>query len=126
VNDRAALVRSYLHSFATGDPDAIAAHVTDDFVNEHTSALGSSCTGRHEYLGRLPGFLAAFPGLRYEVEQVLVDGDHVAAAYRMTATSEGHPVDLRGVMLFELEGDRIAHRTDYWDSLTYLRQMGQA
>ena len=126
MSDAAAVVRSYLHSFATGDPDAIAAHVTDEFVNEHTSALGSSCTGRHEYLARLPGFLAAFPGLCYEVERVVVDGDHAVAAYRMTATSEGHPVDLRGVMVFELDGDRIARRTDYWDSLTYLRQVGQA
>ncbi len=120
------VVRSYLHAFATGDPHAIAAFVTDDFVNEHTSALGSSCTGRDDYLARLPDFLAAFPGLRYHVERVVVDGDHAAATYRMTATSEGHPVDLRGVMVFELDGGRIARRTDYWDSLTYLRQVGQA
>ena len=126
MSDGAALVRSYLHSFATGDVEAIAAHVTDDFVNEHTAALGSGCTGRAEYLSRLPGFLAGFPGLLYDVEQVVVQGDRAAAAYRMTASSDGHPVDLRGAMMFELAGGRIAKRTDYWDSLTYLRQVGQA
>ena len=120
------LVTSYLASFATADPETIAAHVTDDFVNEHAAALGSGCRGRAEYLARLPGFLAAFPGLNYEVEQVLVDGERAAVAYRMTATSDGHPVDLRGAMVFELAGDHISRRTDYWDSLTYLRQVGRA
>ena len=28
-----------------GDPEAVAAFVTDDFINEHTAALGSGCVG---------------------------------------------------------------------------------
>lgn len=121
-----ATVRSYLEAFATGDADAVAAHVTEDFVNDHTAALGSGCEGRDEYRRRLPGFLGAFPGLRYRVEDVLVDGDRAVATYRMTATSDGHPVDLRGVMVFVLRDGAIARRTDYWDSLVFLRQVGQA
>jgi predicted ester cyclase len=137
--DRAeALARSYLASFATCDPDAVAAHVTDDFVNDHTAALGSACVGVEEYRRRLPGFLAGFPGLSYAVDAVVVDpdGSRAAATYRLTATSEGHAIDIRGCMVFEIElaadggpaehGDRIARRTDYWDSLVYLRQVGQA
>ncbi len=33
------VVASYLASFATADPDAIVAHVSEDFENIHTSAL---------------------------------------------------------------------------------------
>ncbi len=136
--DRAeALARSYLASFATGDPDAVAAHVSDDFVNDHTAALGSGCVGVEEYRRRLPGFLAGFPGLSYGVDDVVVDpdGTRAAATYRLTATSDGHPIDIRGCMVFEMAlagddaaagGDRITRRTDYWDSLVYLRQVGQA
>ncbi len=120
------VARSYLESFAGRDADAIAAHVAAGFVNEHTSALGSGCTGRDEYRSRLPGYLAAFHGLRYDVETVLVDGDAVAIAYRMTATRDGHPINLRGVMLFEIVDGLIERRTDYWDSLTFLRQTGAA
>lgn len=119
-----AVVRGYLASFAQRDPAAIAAHVTDDFVNEHASALGSGCTGRAEYLQRLPGFLDQFAGLAYHVEQVIENGPAVAVAYRLTATSDGHPVDLRGVMVFEVVDHLIDRRTDYWDSLSYLRQIG--
>jgi len=124
--DAAAVARAYVESFAGGDADVIAGHVAADFVNDHTSALGSGCTGRDEYRRRLPGFLGAFTGLRYDVERVVADGATAAVAYRMTATSDGHPIDLRGVMLIDVVDGEVARRTDYWDSLTFLRQTGQA
>jgi ketosteroid isomerase-like protein len=116
------VARSYVESFASADPDVIAAHVADGFVNEHASALGSACRGRDEYRRRLPGFLASLPGLRYDVEQVIGDGPTVAVPYRLTAVSDGHRVDLRGVMVIEVVDGAIARRTDYWDALTFLRQ----
>lgn len=112
---------AYLASFDGGDPSA---WVTEGFVNEHAAALGSGCVGREEYRRRLPGFLAEFAGLRYEVEDTVSEGDRVAAAYRMTATYAGRPVDLRGVMRLRVEGERIAHRVDYWDALTFQQQAG--
>ena len=72
------VARSYLAAFAAGDPDAIAAHVADGFVNDHASALGSRSEGRDEYRRRLPGFLARFPGIGYEIQQLVVDGPAVA------------------------------------------------
>ena len=120
------VARSYLASFADRDPDAIAAHVSAGFVNDHASALGSQSEGRDEYRRRLPDFLERFPGLRYDVQQVVADGSAVAAAYLMTATSDGHPIEVRGVMLFDIAGGEIRSRTDFWDSLTFLRQTGAA
>ena len=127
----AAQTVSYLRSFQSGEPEAIAAHVTDGFVNDHASALGSPCTGRAEYLLRLPGFLTSMPGLHYEADEPLVDGDRVAAPYTLHATGTALdgavlPVSIRGVMLLRFEGDLIASRLDVWDALTYLRQTGQA
>lgn len=121
----AEVARSYVESFATGDPEAVAAHVADDFVNDHTAALGSGCVGRDEYRRRLPGFLGGFTGLRYEVEAVIGDGPLVAVPYRMTASPAEGDVDLRGVMVIEVRDGLVARRTDYWDSLNYLRQTGQ-
>lgn len=121
----AEVAAAYLRSFATGDPDEVARHVTDDFVNEHTAALGSGCEGRDEYRRRLPGFLGGFPGLAYEVEQLIADGHRVAVPYRMTAHPTEGPVEIRGVMVIEVRDGLVARRTDYWDSLVYLRQTGQ-
>jgi ketosteroid isomerase-like protein len=127
---RAQQSASYLEALGRGDVDAIAAHVTDGFVNDHASALGSTCIGRDEYRRRLPAFLASMPGLRYEAGEPIVDGDRVAAPYLLRATGTAPdgaeaPVEIRGVMLLRYEGDLIAERLDVWDSLTYLRQTGR-
>jgi steroid delta-isomerase-like uncharacterized protein len=121
----AATALSYLASFASRDSAAIAAHVTDDFVNEHVSALGTGCVGRDEYERRLPDFLESFPDLAYHVEQVIDDGSAVAVAYRLTAAGDDRPVEMRGVMVFEIVDGLIRRRTDYWDSLGYLRQINE-
>lgn len=120
------VARGYLAAFASGEPETVAAWVTDDFVNEHTAALGSSCSGKSEYLRRLPGFLASMPGLRYEVEDVIEEGSRVAAAYTLRTTVNDRPIAVRGLMRFEVRGDRIARRVDYWDSLVFQRQAGLA
>jgi steroid delta-isomerase-like uncharacterized protein len=124
----AAIARAYVDALNAHDPDAIAALVAEDFVNEHTSSLGSSLVGREAYRARLPGFLAAFDGLHYEVEDVVADGDRVALAYALTASCEGpdgvrRPVRIRGVFRFRVTDGRIAHRVDYWDSGTFTAQV---
>jgi ketosteroid isomerase-like protein len=117
-----AVVERYLAALNGGDADEIAACVTPDFRNEHTSAAGRSLTGRAAYRERLPGFLARFAGLRYETEDVLVDGDRAAVAYRMSCRHDGRPVVIRGMFRFRVAGGLIAHRVDYWDGADFERQ----
>jgi len=120
----------YLAAFATGDPDAVAACVTDDFSNEHLAALGSGCSGRDEYRRRLPGFLAMMRGLRYEVadpaRDVIAQDDRVCVGYVLHAVVDGVGVQVPGVMRFEVRDGRVARRIDCWDSLVFQRQTGQA
>jgi hypothetical protein len=109
--------------------------VTSDFLNEHLAELGSGCHGRAEYRRRLPDFLSSFVGARYsivalaEVVENAADADEgsgsVVARYRFEATYEGTPIDIPGVMWFDVRDGLIARRTDLWDSLTFLRQTGQ-
>jgi ketosteroid isomerase-like protein len=137
VNTRGETVRAYLASFETGDPDAVAAWVTTDFVNEHLSELGTGCTGRDEYRRRLPQFLSTFVGARYsivslaEVVESAADPDDgsgggVVVRYRFQASYDGTTIDIPGVMWFDVRDELVARRTDLWDSLTFLRQTGQA
>jgi ketosteroid isomerase-like protein len=129
VKTRGEIVGAYLASFETGDPDAVAGWVTADFVNEHLAELGSGCQGRDEYRRRLPGFLSTFVGARYSIVTLaeVADGTgDVVAQYRFEATYDGTPIDIPGMMWFHVHDGLIAHRTDLWDSLTFLRQTGQA
>ncbi len=116
----------YLEAFSTGQAESVAAFVSDEFVNEHTAALGGGCVGIDEYRQRLPGFLESMPGLRYEIEEVIADGDRVWAAYTLRTVVNERPIAVRGVMRFLVLNGRIAHRIDYWDSLVFQRQAGLA
>lgn len=122
------VARNYLEAFASGDPDAIAALVSENFVNEHLSELGSGCVGRDEYRQRLVGFLATFADATYTIDAIsaLDRPGEVMARYRFAARYEGTPIDIAGMMWFEVSDGRIARRTDLWDSLSFLRQTGQA
>ena len=118
---------AYVASFSSGDPDRIAGLVSEDFWNEHTSALGSSCRGRDEYRRRLPGFLTEFEGVRYDVDDVVTEGDRVVVAYTRRARWRAeHELAVRGVFRLWVEGGEVVHRADYWDGTEFLRQTGQA
>lgn len=124
VSDPAAVVASYMASFDTGDPDAIASHVSDDFENVHTAALGGGLTGSEAYRSRLGGFLADMVDLHYEVHRTVTEGSTVVVAYEMSARWHGeHPVKVPGTMWFDVEAGRIRRRTDYWDSKVFLDQL---
>ena len=115
---------SYLKSFSSGEPEAIAAHVSEDFQNNHISELGTGSSGRDTYRERLIDFLAAFKHLQYTAEEVIADENKVAVAYKMSFEENDRPIEIRGVMLMTMDDGLITVRTDCWDGLTYLRQAG--
>ncbi|NND75339.1 MAG: nuclear transport factor 2 family protein [Ilumatobacter sp.] len=124
------VVTEFLESFTRNDPDAIAGFVSEGFRNEHLSALGSNCVGRAEYARRLPHFLAAFADRSYSVEDIVEQGrdacTDIVVQYRFRARYEDVAVDIPGVMWFSIRNQQITRRIDTWDSLTFLRQTGQA
>ena len=96
------------------------------FENLHRNALGESCVGRETYRERLPGFLSAFKGLDYELVDTVTEGDRVVASYIMRAVHDGHVIEIPGMFDFVVADGLIRRRIDYFDSLTFLRQTGQA
>lgn len=117
---------SYLASFASGDPDKIVSHVSTEFQNNQTGELGKSCAGREVYRERLSGFLDSFRNLRYEVEELVCEGERVAVTYRMRGEDDGKPIDIPGVMIITVVDGKITSRIDYWDGLSYLKQTGKS
>ena len=126
--DPGVVALSYVEALNSGSADRVADLVTEHFVNEHTSVLGSSLIGREAYRARLPLFLGAFEGLTYEVEDVIVDGQRVALPYTLRARCKGsdgqqRPVVIRGMFRLRVEGALVSHRVDYWDSRSYEDQV---
>lgn len=115
----------YMASFESGDPDTVASNVTDDFVNIQTGALGKGCVTRATYRERLVGFLSGFKDLRYTATKVIEQGEMVAIAYDMNASSGGHAIDIPGVMIITVRDGLVASRQDFWDGVTFLEQTKQ-
>lgn len=120
----AEIALGYVEAFASGDPDTVAAWVTEDFANNQMGVLGSRFVGRALYRQRLEGFLGRFSGLRYAAGAAIVEGKNVVVPYVMTASDAGRPIEIEGVMLITVEDGLVSRRDDYWDGLTYLRQIG--
>jgi steroid delta-isomerase-like uncharacterized protein len=131
VDGPAATVHAYIGALNRGSAEDAVACVSEGFVNEHTSTLGKTIVGRDAYRESLGRFLARFTSLHYQVENMIVDGNHVAVAYRMSAnwresdaaTAVHRPFSLRGMFHFQVEAGRIIHRVDYWDSADFQRQV---
>lgn len=120
------MATSFLASFASGHPDVIAAHVHSDFEKIHWSALGESSVGRDTYREQLPGFLKDFKELQYELVDTIADGDRVVVSYVMRALYDGHPIEIPGMLDLVIVDGLIKRRIDIFDSLTFLRQIGQS
>jgi ketosteroid isomerase-like protein len=116
------LVASYLSSFESADPEAIASHVAEEFENDQFGVLGIPCSGREIYRQRLAGFLNSFKNLRYTIEEMIEEDDRVAVAYIMNAEDNNRPIEIRGVMIILINDGQITRRSDYWDGLSYQQQ----
>ena len=121
-----AAVQRYLAALNGHDAAAIAACVTEDFVNEHTAIGGRDRRGRAEYRSALVDFLRDFTELQYLPDDLIAEGERVAVPYRMSfrhRPSGGTAVSVRGVFVFRVAAGLIAHRVDYWDSGEVARQL---
>lgn len=134
----AELAREYFGHVADRDPDAMAAMVHEDVVEEFV-VLGTfhGRAALHDFFAEL---FAAVPDSTFEVETIHdVDADTAIGQWRFTGTFEGGPfqgieptgadLDFRGVDVMEFEArstdeKRLSHNTIYYDGLTFARQVG--
>jgi steroid delta-isomerase-like uncharacterized protein len=130
--DPASTLRQMYDAISAHDLDAVAAVMADDFVDhEEIPGLQPTKVGALEFF-RLT--IAAFPDLRFEAEDVLVDGDKVVARARFSGTHEGDfmgvpgsgkRVDIALIDIIRLGDDGLAR--EHWgvmDALALLQQVG--
>jgi predicted ester cyclase len=79
------------------------------------------------------GLLAAFPDLRFTIEDQLIDGDKVATRWTAEGTHTGplgevkptgKRVRIDGLILDRVVGDRVAERWEQWDQMGMMQQLG--
>lgn len=79
------------------------------------------------------GLLAAFPDLRFTIEDQVVSGDKVTTRWTAEGTNTGplgevKPTGKRirvdGLILDRVVGDRVAERWEQWDQMGMMQQLG--
>ena len=95
--DHASTMRRLYELLSAGDIDGFREHVAEDFV-EHDEVPGFEPSNDGvKQMFRM--YIAAFPDLRMEAEDVLVSGDKVVARVRATGTQQGEFMGLPAPLL---------------------------
>ncbi len=130
VEDTRTQVRAMYEQFNRDRLDALDTLLAPDFVDHDPDNPTHDAAGVRQFFEQL---LAAFPDFRFEVDDVLVDGDRAAAFIRLTGTHQGdfqgipasgRRMDVRGVDLFRLRGAQVTEHWSVFDSLGLMQQLG--
>jgi steroid delta-isomerase-like uncharacterized protein len=127
-----AVMTAYFEALANQDLDAIAAAWAPDGV---MSVLGDEATGPDGLRAYWAEFFGATPDLRFEVQDMVAEGDQVAVHWAAKGTFAGpnsfqgieptfSRLDLAGLDIFDLRDGLIVREHAYTDGSEFARQIG--
>jgi predicted ester cyclase len=138
MTDPKHVAMAWIEAINAHDPGAIEAVLHDEFTWE----LGtSSTTGAAVSAKGWRLWFEAFPDFRFELIEMISQGQSVCARLGMSGTHRGllrfrgtasmdEPIgpsdrvfSLPGCSFLEIDGDRVRHLWAYWDTATLMRQI---
>ncbi len=130
--DHADTARRLYDLISSADVEGFGALLAEDFVeHEETPGLAPTKEGVLEFFRM---YLAAFPDLRMEPQDVLPSGEKVAIRVRATGTHQGdfmgmpatgRKIDLQLIDITRFGDDGLAH--EHWgviDTMAMMQQLG--
>ena len=114
------------------DLDMYLSHTTDDLVFEQVPAPPPAI-GKEEVTAEIEGLLRAFPDLQTDVRRMFTSGSTLIAEYTMSGTQLGefsgipateNKVQVIILDVVEFEGDKVKSLRKYFDSITWMVQLG--
>jgi steroid delta-isomerase-like uncharacterized protein len=130
--DHAATMRQFYEHVNAGDVEGFAALMSDDMVeHEETPGFPPTKEGVKQFF---TAFLAAFPDLRMDVEDLIASGDKAVARVNVTGTHQGEfmgipptgkPIDVQTIDIVRFGDDGIG--VEHWgvtDTMAMMQQLG--
>lgn len=124
-------LREFYEWMSGGDPAEIGTYMRDDFI-DHDPFVNPQ--GDHEGMRQaVHGLQSAFPDLSITVEEMVAEGDTIAARFTARGTQQGQFMDMPpSGKSFEVTGLDVVHfregkMAEHWgqiDQLGLLRQLG--
>jgi steroid delta-isomerase-like uncharacterized protein len=130
TEENKAIYRRFMDEAFNGQQfDRVADYIADDMV-EHTPGLGAGAAGvRRDF----EMFARAFPDMHVTVEDLLAEGDKLAARYYWTGTHQGTFIDIattgkqvrvRGLDIWRLRDGKCIEHWNIEDALSLMQQLG--
>ncbi len=129
--NRSVIRRAYEELWNGRKVDVVDELVTEDFLN-HAAPPGRQ-RGRQGLKDVVRMFEGAFPDFRYEVEDVIAEGEKVAVRDIFRGTHQGdfmgipatgNRVTMEAIHIFRFDGGRVAEHWVARDDLGMMRQLG--
>jgi len=133
ARDAGAVAREYFHSIVRGDSSPQRRAYADDATITVPGILEDASPD--ELIAYFEELWAAVPDFRFEVLDIVAEGDRAACHWRITGTfagpgqlqgveATGARIDVRGVDYVQVRGGRIVRNDAYTDGMTLAQQMG--
>jgi steroid delta-isomerase-like uncharacterized protein len=99
----------------------------------HDSNFSGSSVGPEAYKTQAAMFLAAFPDLRFTVEDTVAEKDKLVASWTISGTHKGEfmgirptnkKVSVEGITIHYIANGKIIDSNISWDALGLMRQLG--
>jgi steroid delta-isomerase-like uncharacterized protein len=118
--------------WSSHDLDALVSLFTDDVVYEDVT-LGVVNRSKNEFRTFAEEFIVGFPDVKFELTSMFATEDRGGSEWLMRGTHQGDMpgmpatnkhIEVRGASIFEFQGDKVRRCSDYWDMVTFLKQLG--
>lgn len=129
ATDNKELFHRFVDSWNSRDVSRMFEFWSPDLVHHHRDGD----YGRDDVLSLMSGFMEAFPDLRFEVQEVLADGDLVSARMIARATHQhelagfpatGREVSVAVMGMIRVADGRIVEHWNVMDELAMMQQLG--
>jgi predicted ester cyclase len=117
--------------FNQGNLDIIDGVSTDDFVGHDALAGDQDREASKQSIG---AYRAGFPDIHITIDDIFAADDKVVLRWSGQGTFENEMMGLqpthqmgdpvRGITIDRYEGDKLAESWTYWDTLTFMRDIG--
>jgi ketosteroid isomerase-like protein len=98
------------------DLEAFVEFFRDDYIGERPRHPGAKISSRTDVRTNWAEVISDVPDLRVEVPAAVQDGDRIWSEWRAYGTARsGAMLELRGVIIFGIEGDKVAWSRMYME-----------
>ena len=134
ARNKALVLRSLNDIYTGGDLDAIPEVFAADFVGWDPTFPNGQLRGPEGIRGNVERGHASFESWRFDVEDVVAEGDRVVTRVVMRGRSKaeflgmaptGKEVEVSGITIHRIADGKIAERWGNWNTIGMLQQLGR-